>query len=324
MLLGPKEAHGDGRFVLADADFTSAYLETAKKGLLKAKVEAALSLLGPPCRLCPCRCQGSDRAAGKFGACGIGRKAAVSSHGPHRGEEAVLSGAKGSGTIFFTGCSLRCAFCQNADISRSGRGDALDPAELAGVMVRLQKMGCHNVNLVSPSHVAGQIVEALPLAVEAGLNIPLVYNTGGYDSLETLAALDGLIDVYMPDFKFWDERACGRWLGAPDYPSVARRAIVEMRRQVGDLKVGPDGMARRGVLARHLVMPGMTEDGARVVGWLAGLSRDMYVNVMGQYRPAGSVGGDGRCEQFDRRVRREETDAVKAAAVRAGLWRFAD
>ncbi|MBI5881527.1 MAG: radical SAM protein [Elusimicrobia bacterium] len=271
--------------------------------------------------MCPRRCGNSDRGAGRPGVCGIGRKAMISSSGPHRGEEAVLRGTKGSGTIFFTGCNLRCSFCQNSDISRSDRGDAVTAAELAGVMTRLQKMGCRNINLVSPSHVAAQIVEALDLAVEGGLTIPLVYNTGGYDSLETLAVLDGLVDVYLPDFKFWDERASARHLEAADYPRTARRAVCEMHRQVGDLKVGEDGTAVRGVLVRHLVMPGMTEDGSRVMGWLAGLSKDMFVNVMGQYRPAGNVVGDAG---LDRRVERREVDAVRAAAIRAGLWRFAD
>ncbi|MBI5623995.1 MAG: radical SAM protein [Elusimicrobia bacterium] len=301
-----------------------AYLETARKGLLKGKVEEALALLGPPCSMCPRCCPNSDRAAGRPGQCRIGRSAMISSSGPHHGEEAVLRGTKGSGTIFFTGCNLRCGFCQNSDISRSDRGDAVSASELAGVMVRLQKMGCHNVNLVSPSHVAAQIVEALPIAIERGFCIPLVYNTGGYDSLETLAVLDGLVDIYMPDFKIWDERLAGRYLGAPDYPSTARRAVIEMLRQVGVLQVGGDGVARRGVLVRHLVMPGMAEDAARVMGWLAGLSKDMYVNVMGQYRPGGEVGGSKALEAIDRRVEVREVDAARGAALRAGLWRLAD
>ncbi|MBI4678940.1 MAG: radical SAM protein [Elusimicrobia bacterium] len=321
-LAGPKEVHGDGRFVLRRKDFVPAYLKAAEDGTLRRKAREAVALLGPPCRVCPRRCKEADRSKGAPGVCRVGRLAQVSSMGAHLGEEDVLRGWKGSGTVFFTGCSLRCAFCQNFDISQGGRGDEVDARELAGIMLRLARQGCHNVNFVTPSHVVPQIVEALVQAVEDGLSIPLVYNSGGYDSLESLAVMDGLVDVYMPDFKFWDEAACGRYLAAPDYPSAARRAAAEMHRQVGDLVVDEDGVALRGVLVRHLVMPGMADDTGQVMGWLAGLSKDIFVNIMDQYHPAGKVVNDSPHAAIGRCVSEGEMDAARAAAIKAGLWRF--
>ncbi|MBI5211263.1 MAG: radical SAM protein [Elusimicrobia bacterium] len=287
-------------------------------------MERALALLSPSCRVCPRSCRDADRGRDETGLCGVGRSARVSGWGAHLGEEDVLRGWKGSGTIFFAQCNLRCVFCQNHDISQTGRGDEVGPKELAAMMLRLQDTGCHNINLVTPSHVVAQIVEALALAVEGGLKVPLVYNTGSYDGLESLELMGGLVDIYMPDFKFWDPAASGRYLLAPDYPAAARRAVAEMRRQVGDLVVDEDGVAVRGVLVRHLVMPGMAEDSGRVLRWLAGLSKDTYVNIMDQYRPAWKAREDPRYAPIGRCVPRREMEAVGRLAVEAGLWRFDD
>jgi putative pyruvate formate lyase activating enzyme len=203
----------------------------------------------------------------------------------------------------------------------------VDGADLAAVMLSLQKRGCHNLNLVTPTHVVPQVLEALAIAAGQGLRLPVVYNSGGYDRVETLALLDGVVDVYMPDFKFWRPDTAARYAGAPDYPEVARRALTEMHRQVGPLRLGRDGLARRGVLVRHLVMPGLAAESGAILEWLARtLSPDTYVNVMAQYRPAGRVGEpEGRARRFDeidRAPRVAEIEAVYEAGRRAGLWRF--
>lgn len=265
------------------------YLRLHGKGLLVGRVEAALALLAP-CRLCPRAC-GADRLRDETGFCGTGRLARVASFAPHFGEEACLVGRGGSGTIFFSGCNLRCAFCQNADISRDARaGVAVTASQLAGVMLDLQAQGVQNINLVSPSHVAAHILEALPLAADQGLELPLVYNTGGYDSPETLRLLDGVVDIYMPDAKFWDRDTAARLCGAPDYPEAARRAIRAMHAQAGELRLGPGGLAERGLLVRHLVLP---EGLAGTRRWMTFLAREVspntYVNLMDQYRPCGDV-----------------------------------
>ena len=220
-----------------------------------------------------------------------GDTARVSSYFPHLGEEDCLRGWRGSGTIFFSLCNLRCVFCQNFDISQAGQGLVTSPERLAEMMLELQTMGCHNLNFVTPEHVVPQILEALPLAAEAGLRLPLVYNTSAYDSLDSLQLLDGIIDVYMPDFKIWDEGLSLRYLKARDYPAAARRAILEMHRQVGELKLDENGLAMRGVLLRHLVMPGEIAGTEAIMRFVAEqVSPDSYVNVMGQYYPAGKVG----------------------------------
>jgi putative pyruvate formate lyase activating enzyme len=305
--------------------FEPAYLALHRDGRLAARaVEARLAL--EACRLCPRAC-GARRLGGEEGTCGVGRHAVVASAFPHLGEEDCLRGRRGSGTVFFGGCSLRCAFCQNADISWRASGAGLQPADLATVMLELQDRGCHNLNLVTPTHVVPQVLEAVAIAAGLGLCLPVVYNSGGYDRVETLALLDGVVDVYLPDFKFWLPETAARYAGAPDYPEVARRALVEMHRQVGPLRFGRDGLARRGVLVRHLVMPGLAAESGAIVEWLARtLSPDTYVNVMAQYRPAGRVGEpDGRGQRFeaiDRAPRPAEIEAVYEAGRRAGLWRF--
>ena len=316
------EVHGDGRFLFRRRDFVPAYLKAHDEGQLKEKVDAALAHLGPSCRVCPRLCKGVDRLANQFGVCKVGRHARVASAFAHFGEEDVLRGWLGSGTIFFSWCNLRCVFCQNFETSQLGEGEELEARELARLMLSLQDQGCHNINFVTPEHVAPQIVEALPHAIEMGLRLPLVYNTSAYDSLEGLRVLDGLVDIYMPDFKLWDEGASRLYLSAVNYPEVARQAIAEMHRQVGELKTDEDGLALRGLLVRHLVMPGRLGDTREIVGWLAALSRDTYVNLMDQYFPAWKAKTNSRFADINRRVTRPETAQAVALARAAGLWRL--
>jgi len=268
------------------------------------------------------------RLDGETGTCGIGRHAVVSSAFPHLGEEDCLRGRRGSGTVFFSLCNLRCVFCQNADISWLHSGEECDADVLAAIFLSLQDGGCHNLNLVTPSHVVPQLIEALEAAAERGLRLPIVYNTSGYDAVETLRLLDGIVDVYMPDFKFWRPETAERYARAPDYPARAREAIREMHRQVGPLRLGRDGLARRGVLVRHLVMPSHGDESAAIFEWLAReVSPDTYVNVMGQYHPSWQVGepdglGRPRFPEIGRLPRVEEMTAAYEAARRSGLWRF--
>ncbi|MFH1567529.1 MAG: radical SAM protein [Gemmatimonadota bacterium] len=297
-----------------------AYLGLHDAGELRRRAETAVAGLAS-CRVCPWSC-GVDRLQDQRQRCRSGRYARVSSYFPHLGEEDCLRGWRGSGTVFFAGCNLRCVFCQNAAISQSPAGPEVRPDQLAGIMVELQEAGCHNLNLVTPEHVVPQVLEALPLAVEEGLRLPIVYNTSAFDSLESLQLLDGVVDIYLPDLKLWGEAAAGRYLKAPGYPAAARAALVEMHRQVGDLETGPDGLARRGVLVRHLVMPGRLEDTARAMAFLGReLSADTYVNLMAQYRPAHEV-GPGTYPEIDRPPSPEEMLQAYALAREAGLHRF--
>ncbi len=263
-----------------------AYIETSRRGLLAEKIREADERLND-CDLCPRTCR-VNRIAGETGVCKTGRHAWVSSYNAHFGEEAPLVGGRGSGTIFFTHCNLLCLFCQNYDISHQGVGRAISAASLAAIMLQLQKAGCHNINLVTPSHVVPQILGALALAIDGGLNIPMVYNSSGYDRVQTLRLLDGVVDIYMPDFKFWSSDFARRTCDAPDYPNIARRALKEMHRQVADLVVDERGIARRGLLVRHLVMPGRLDDTREIMRFIArDISPQTYVNVMPQYRPCG-------------------------------------
>jgi len=255
------------------------------------------------------------------GVCRTGQEAVVASAGAHYGEEACLVGRGGSGTIFFSWCNLRCRFCQNASISQHGEGRPLSPEGLAGLMLDLQRQGCHNVNLVSPSHVVPQILAATQIAARVGLRVPLVYNTGGYDGLETLALLDGVVDIYMPDCKYADPEVGARYSGVPDYPSVNQAAVREMHRQVGDLVCDEPGalwpgVARRGLLVRHLVLPAGLAGTADVVHFLADLSPHTAVNVMGQYRPCHEAYA---LPPLDRRVTRAEVAEAVQMAHDVGL-----
>jgi len=237
------------------------------------------------CCLCPRHC-GVNRLAGESGKCRITSQVVVSSYGPHFGEEAPLVGRHGSGTIFFTYCNLRCIFCQNYTISQLGEGSAVDREELARMMLSLQAKGCHNINLVSPTHVVPYILDALELAVGMGLYLPLVYNSGGYDSVETLKLLDGIVDIYMPDMKYSDEKTAEQLSGIKEYPLVNRAAVKEMHRQVGDLQIDEQGVAQRGLLVRHLVLPNKLAGTQEVVRFLAQeVSTNTYLNVMAQYHP---------------------------------------
>jgi len=304
----------------ARQEFVPAYLRLYESGELQRRMERALALL-EACTACPRRCR-VNRLADKFGVCKNGRYAIVSSYGAHLGEEDCLRGWRGSGTIFICGCNLRCVFCQNFDISWQLHGLPTPPEKLARMMLDLQEQGCHNINFVTPEHVVPQLMEALPRAIERGLRLPIVYNTSGYDAMESLELLDGVVDIYMPDFKYWDRECARKYSRAPDYPEVARRTIKEMFRQVGDLVVDEDGVARRGLLIRHLVLPGNVAGTPEVMRWIAQeLSPTTYVNVMPQYYPAGKVSRREFAE-INRSITPAEYEQALDAAWRAGLKRL--
>jgi len=293
------------------------YLTTSADGLLSQKAEL-LEARSSPCRLCPHRC-GVNRLDGERGKCRLGAEILVASASAHFGEEAPLVGQGGSGTIFFSSCNMACVFCQNYEISHFARGDALTAEELAGVMLRLQGLGCHNINLVTPTHVVHAVVRALAVAAPKGLRIPLVYNCGGYESLETLRLLDGVIDIYMPDIKYSSSEEALRYSGVEDYWERAKDAVREMHRQVGDLEIDAKGVAQRGLLIRHLVMPGNLGGTDRVLEFIAReISRDSYVNVMDQYRPCFKA---SRIPELSRPLTRSEYLQSITAARRAGLSR---
>ncbi len=296
----------------------AAYLELYRSGKLRERVEAALSLL-ESCSVCPRSC-GVNRLAGDVGKCCTSRKAMVSSYGPHFGEEAPLVGRHGSGTIFFTNCNLRCLFCQNYSISQLGEGYKVSKEELAHMMLSLQARGCHNINLVSPTHVVPQILEALELAAESGLHLPLVYNSGGYDSVETLRIIEGVIDIYMPDMKYDDEKIARELSGIENYPDVNRAAIKEMHRQVGDLEIDEEGVAQRGLLVRHLVLPSGLAGTKGIVNFLSKeISRNTYVNIMAQYRPCYRA---LEIPSLGRRISSTEFYEALSLAQEAGLTRL--
>ncbi len=293
-------------------------LDESAREAKRAQVEAALL----DCRLCGRQCA-INRHRGP-GPCRIADVAYVASYGPHHGEEDVLRGWRGSGTIFFSGCNLHCVYCQNADISQARVGEPVTPEELAAIMLELQRWGCHNINLVSPTHVAAPIALAILIAAEQGLKLPVVYNTGGYDAPQALALMDGLIDLYMPDMKYADDATGERFSAVRNYPSVNRAAVREMHRQVGDLEIDARGLARRGLLVRHLVLPGGLAGTARIAQFLADeVSRNTYINVMAQYHPAYRA---RECSADDaplhRRITPEEYQAALDAVRAAGLWRL--
>jgi putative pyruvate formate lyase activating enzyme len=271
------------------------------------------------CELCPRRC-GTNRLEDERGFCRTGRRAVFSSFGPHFGEEDPLVGRGGSGTIFFAHCNLLCCFCQNYDISHEGAGQEIGPEGLARVMLNLQAQGCHNINFVSPTHVIAQIMEALPLAVEGGLRIPLVYNTGGYDLPDTLRLLDKVVDIYMPDAKFSDGAVAQAFADAPDYPSILRQALLEMYGQVGDLCLDEEGVAWKGLLIRHLVMPEGLAGTEETFAWISeNLSRNTYINIMDQYRPCGTA---SQHASLTRRITVGEHEEAVDMAKRHGLHRL--
>lgn len=314
------EVQASSQFFVSSQDFEPAYLRLHRSGKLERRAREAMEALAS-CRVCPRDCR-VDRLADKTAACKTGRYARVSSYFPHFGEEDCLRGWRGSGTIFFSWCNLRCQFCQNFDISHLGHGEAARPEQLAKMMLELQEAGCHNINFVTPEHVVPQILEALVFAVEGGFRLPLVYNTSAYDSLESLRLMDGVVDIYMPDFKVWDARLALKYLLAKDYPEAARRAIKEMHRQVGELRMDEHGLAKRGVLVRHLVMPGGIAGTREVMRFLANeISPHTYVNIMAQYYPAGKVSAE-RYPEINRGITPREYAGALAAAREAGLHRF--
>ena len=261
------------------------YLNLYESGELRDRVEEAEKRL-EKCYMCPRVC-GARRLEGEKGECGVGKYAIVSSFGPHHGEERVLRGWNGSGTVFFAGCNMRCVYCQNWEISQLRLGEEVPPETLARVFLKIQEMGCHNLNLVTPSHVVAQILRGLLIAIERGFRLPIVYNTSGYDSVATLRLLNGVVDIYMPDLKYGDSKTAEKYSGVKNYWEVATRAIKEMHRQVGDLIIGSDGLAKRGLLIRHLILPNGIANSKRVLEFIAReISVHSWVNIMDQYYPA--------------------------------------
>ncbi|MCX7823547.1 MAG: radical SAM protein [Syntrophobacterales bacterium] len=304
----------------------ASYRISYEKGELQERIKRALSWMGK-CTLCPRMCK-VNRLQNEAGRCLIGRYAVVASYGPHFGEESPLVGRKGSGTIFFAGCNLGCIFCQNYDISHTNHGYVVFPVQLAEIMMELQRMGCHNINFVTPSHIVPQILESLPYAIGKGLEVPLVYNSSGYDRVSALKLLEGIVDIYMPDFKFWDPLLAKKWCDAEDYPERARAALKEMHKQVGDLII-EDGLAKRGLLVRHLVMPGFVEDTRKILRFIAQeISPNTYVNIMNQYRPMGELFEERDWDEVDRNLlrmlRHEEYLAALKIAQELGLSRIDD
>jgi putative pyruvate formate lyase activating enzyme len=298
-------------------EFHPAYLELWHSGEFARRVELALEKLAD-CVLCPRNCH-VNRIEDRTKTCRTGRYAVVSSYFAHFGEERCLRGTRGSGTIFFSWCNLRCVFCQNHEISWLGECRTVGPQELAEMMLALQAQGCHNINLVTPEHVVPQILEALLLAVKRGLRLPLVYNTSAYDSLDSLALMDGVVDIYMPDFKFWSPEKARLYAKAPDYPEAARRAIREMHRQVGLLVTDEQGIALRGVLLRHLVMPGDAAGTPEIMRWIAQeLSPETYVNLMAQYRPTWHATAK-QYSEINRGITAQEFQQALDAFYAAGL-----
>lgn len=305
------------KYRLKAADFKPAYLALYRSGELQRRAEEAVAALAA-CHVCPRDC-GVNRLLDKTATCKTGRHARVASYFPHTGEEDCLRGWRGSGTIFFSMCNLRCVFCQNYDISQLHRSEEVTPARLADMMLELQAAGCHNINFVTPEHVVPQILEALVLAVEAGLHLPIVYNTSAYDALESLRWMDGVVDIYMPDFKLWSADASLRYLKTKDYGPVAQQVILEMFRQVGPLTMDECGLAKRGVLIRHLVMPTLLDETRRIFDFLAAeVGPDVYINVMAQYHPDGKVSRQTYAN-IDRPVHASEYDTAISIAEQAGF-----
>lgn len=297
--------------------FEPAYLKLHRSGELADRADTLWAVM-EDCRLCPRQC-GANRHQGETGFCrSSGTGPVIASSHAHFGEEKPLVGRGGSGTVFFSHCSLRCVFCQNWDISQLGRGKRLDHETLAGMMLRLQEMGCHNINLVTPTHYSATILKALGIATEQGLRLPIVYNTCGWERLEILSLLDGVVDIYLPDFKYWANDKSVRFLsGAQDYPETTRAAILEMHRQVGVARQAADGIIRRGLMIRHLVMPNRSAGSQEIMGWIAeNLSKDTYVNIMAQYRPLHKAFD---YPEIARKITREEYREVVQKARDLGL-----
>ncbi len=305
------------------SSFRPAYLSFGGAQLHR-RAERAIDTLAD-CRACPRDC-GVNRLEDKWAACKTGRYAVVSSWFPHFGEEDCLRGWRGSGTIFFGHCNLRCVFCQNYDISQAirpgGTSPGHRPEQIARMMLDLQDRGCHNINFVTPEHVVPQVIEAVAVAADRGLALPIVYNTSAYDSLESIELLDGMVDIYLPDFKCWSAERSRTYLKAENYADAARAAIRAMHRQVGPLVMNGDGLAERGLIIRHLVMPGALDETAAILQWIADeLGRDTYVNLMDQYYPAGKVSSE-QYREINRRLTSREFGEAREIARRLGLRRL--
>ena len=303
--------------------FRPAYLSLTRTQL-EVKTRRAIAGLAD-CRACPRDC-GVNRLEDKWSACKTGRYAGVSSYFPHFGEEDCLRGWRGSGTIFFSHCNLRCVFCQNYDISqaiRPGKANpGSSPSDLAGMMLELQRQGCHNINFVTPEHVVPQVIEAVMEAVDRGLCLPIVYNTSAYDSLESIESMDGIVDIYMPDFKYWSAERSRTYMKAENYPQAARAAIKAMHQQVGQLVLDPSGLAKRGLLVRHLVMPGCLEETHAILSWIASeLGPNTYINLMDQYHPSGKVNSE-RYDEINRPLSSSEFLEAGQIATEFGLQRL--
>ena len=295
-----------------------AYLHLLEQGEMESRVQLAYHHL-ENCDVCPLACH-VNRLQGELGVCKTGEIAQVSSYFAHHGEEGPISGKQGSGTIFFTRCNLRCVYCQNADISQISFGREVTAETLAAMMLNLQKRGCHNINFVSPSHVVPQILAGVQAAAQKGLHIPLVYNTGGYDSVEMLSLLDGVIDIYMPDMKYGDAAIGWKYSRIKNYPEVNQRSVLEMQHQVGDLKLDEAGIAYRGLLVRHLVLPNNLASSERILNFLAEkVSKNVYLNIMAQYHPAFKV---SNFTELNRRIRPGEFREIIQLAEDLGLSRL--
>ena len=311
-LTGPQPKHHT-------SDFEPCYLKLFRSGELEARVKEAFQRMAD-CDLCARYCHVNRLMTTKGAVCRTGERAVVHSFGPHHGEEDVLRGRSGSGTIFFSWCNLRCVFCQNWEISQKGTGRATAPEEIAAMMIELQDQGCHNINLVSPSHVVAQILAAVNSAAKRGLRLPLVYNTGGYDSPEALALLDGVVDIYMPDMKYGDSEIAHKYSHVRNYVEVNQKAVKAMHRQVGDLTLDENGLAQRGLLIRHLVLPGSLSGTEKVLAFISReISRNTYLNLMNQYYPYHRA---GEYPPLDRAITSEEYRAALALAERFELRRL--
>jgi putative pyruvate formate lyase activating enzyme len=292
-----------------------AYVRLLESGGFEERIARAKELL-KSCSLCPREC-GVDRTAGGIGVCGAGETAEVSSHNEHHGEEPPISGVRGSGAIFLTHCSLKCCFCQNYPISHLGNGESAPPGRMARMMLSLQRRGCHNINFVTPTHYMPQILESVGIAARDGLRIPIVYNCGGYESLEAVRLLDGVVDIYMPDIKYAEEEPAKKLSSAPNYFERAGAALKEMFRQVGPLRMDDDGIAARGLIVRHLVLPNGYAGTRKALEFIAReLSPDVFISLMEQYFPAYNA---LRMPDMARRITRAEYQEALEAVDEIGL-----
>ena len=297
--------------------FELSYIKLYESGALDERIRELYGIL-ESCELCPRRC-GKNRLKGERGFCRSGRELMVSSYGPHFGEEEPLVGTGGSGTIFLTNCNLRCVYCQNYEISHLGIGREVSTERAAEMMIELQRRGCHNINLVTPTHFTPQIARSIRYAIKRGFCLPIVYNCGGYENVETIKLLEGIVDIYMPDIKYSSKEPAKKYSDAPDYFDRCREAVEEMHRQVGDLKMDEDGIAYRGLLIRHLILPDDLAGSKEVLRFVSGLSKDSYVNIMDQYRPEGEAWD---YKELSRRLTRKEFYDAMNMAKGYGLHRF--